>query len=137
VAGHSAAKLLRTQLDLALFPVCAAAHLERQRRSLALFPKPNVPASGFGRQVTLRDDVVSRAVQFLREPPHQKFAFNFPIVSRLVVHLPRGEILNAMDLLSRLSRGKPSSSISTEGLRITLKKHRKIPRMRRGSKTAA
>jgi len=46
-------------------------------------------------------------------------------------------MLNAMDLLSRISRSKPSSFISTEGVTITLKKDRKIPRMRHGSKTAA
>jgi hypothetical protein len=41
----------------------------------------------------------------------QKFAFNFPIVSRQIVHLHKVRILNAMDLLSRFSRTCPRPSL--------------------------
>src|SRR5881396_185389 len=95
-------ELSRAKPDLAFFPMRAAANFESKRCSFALFSKPNMPASGFGRQVTLRDWIMATALQFLRELLNQKFAFNFPIVSRPIPH--KAEILNATGLLSRFSR---------------------------------
>ena len=109
-------KLLWAELDLAFFPMRAAANFESKRCSFALFSKPNMSASGFGSQVTLRNWIMATALQFLRELLNQKFAFNFTIVSRPIPH--KAEILNATDLLSRISHSKPSSFISNEGVRI-------------------
>ena len=58
--------------------MCATANFESERRSFALFPKADMPASGFGGQVTLRDLIMATVLQFLRDLPNQKFAFNFP-----------------------------------------------------------
>ena len=63
-------------------------------------------AGRFGRQITLRYWIVPPALEVLRELLKQKFAFNFPIVSRLIVHLHKVRMLNAVDLLSRFSRSK-------------------------------
>src|SRR5436309_8757355 len=95
-------KLLWAELDLAFFPMRASPHFEGERCSFALFSKPNMSASGFGSQVTLRNWIMATALQFLRERLNQKFAFNFPIVSRPIPH--KAEILNATGLLSRFSR---------------------------------
>jgi hypothetical protein len=66
------------------------------------------------------------ALQLIRQLLKQKFAFNFPIVSRQIVHLHKVRMLNAMDLLSRFSRnigltlnfnGNQASSTSNERLR--------------------
>ena len=80
-------KLFWAKLDLTLFPVCAAAHFESERRGFALFPKPNMPTSGFGGQITLRDWIMATVFQLIRELLHQKFAFNFPVVSGQAVQL--------------------------------------------------
>src|SRR6516162_1091980 len=45
-----------------------------------------------------------RALQLVGQLPKQEFAFNFSIVSRLIVDLHKVRMLNAMDLLSRFSR---------------------------------
>jgi hypothetical protein len=78
-------ELFRAEPDLAFFPVRAATHLESQRRSFAFFSETDLSARRFCRQITLVDNVMPQAVQFLRELPDQKFAFNFPVVSRQIV----------------------------------------------------
>jgi hypothetical protein len=66
------------------------------------------------------------ALQLIGHLLKQKFAFNFPIVSRQIVHLHKVRMLNAMDLLSRFSRNiglilsfyaNQASSTSNERLR--------------------
>src|SRR6266478_305924 len=78
-------KLFRTEPDLAFFPVCAATHFKRKRCGFAFFAETNLPAGGFGRQITLRYRIVPPALEILRQLLNQKFAFNFPIVSRQIV----------------------------------------------------
>src|SRR5207247_335798 len=56
-------ELFWTQLDLALFPVCAAAHLEGQRRGLPFFAQTNLPACGLCCQITLCDDITPRTLR--------------------------------------------------------------------------
>ena len=97
-------ELFRTELDLAFFTMCAATDLESQRHSFAFFSETNLSACGFGRKITLLDNVMPRALQLIGQLSKQKFAFNFPIVSRPIVHLHKVRMLNAMDLLSRFSR---------------------------------
>src|SRR5437773_138245 len=90
-------KLLWAELDLAFFPMRASPHFEGERCSFALLSKPNMSASWFGRQVTLRDLIMTTVLQLIRDLLNQKFAFNFPIVHK-------AEIVNATGLLSRFSR---------------------------------
>jgi hypothetical protein len=52
----------------------------------------------------LIDNVAPRAIQLIRQPPKQKFAFNFPIVYCSSIFLHKVNMLNAMSLLSRFSR---------------------------------
>ena len=113
----------------------AAANFESKRRGFSFFAETNLSACRFGRQITLLNNVMPRPPQLIGQLSKQEFAFYFPIVLRPIADLHKVSMLNAMDLLSRLSRSKPSSSISKEGLRITLKKDRKIPRMHHRSKT--
>jgi hypothetical protein len=47
---------------------------------------------------------VTAALEVLRQQPKQKFAFNFTIVSRQIVHVHKVRMLNATDLVSRFSR---------------------------------
>jgi len=63
----------------------ASPHFEGERCSFALLSKPNMSASWFGRQVTLRDLIMTTVLQLIRDLLNQKFAFNFPIVSRPIV----------------------------------------------------
>ena len=102
--GPKCGELFRTELDLAFFTMCAATDLESQRHSFAFFSETNLSACGFGRKITLLDNVMPRALQLIGQLSKQKFAFNFPIVSRPIVHLHKVRMLNAMDLLSRFSR---------------------------------
>jgi len=88
--------------------MCAATHLESERRGFAFFTETNLSACRFGRQITLSYRIVTAALEVLRQQPKQKFAFNFPIVLRPIADLHKVSMLNAMDLLSRLSRIKPS-----------------------------
>ena len=80
-------ELFRTETDLAFFPVRAATDLESKRRSFAFFSDTHLSACRFCGQITLFDWPVAMALQFLRQLSNQKFAFNFTIVSRQVVHL--------------------------------------------------
>ena len=80
-------KLFWAELDLALFPVCPTANFESERRGFALFPKANMPASGLGGQITLRDLIMATVLQFIGQLPNQKFAFNFPVLCRATVLL--------------------------------------------------
>src|SRR5690242_1614076 len=99
-------KLFCAKLDLELFAMSATSYLKGQRCSLALFSKTDLSACRFCCQVTLRDWIMAAALQFLRQPLDQKFAFNFPILSRPIVHSHKAEILNATALVSRFSRGQ-------------------------------
>src|SRR2546430_17739661 len=111
-------ELFRTKPDLAFFPVRAATDLESERRGFSFLAETNLSACRVGRQITLLNNVMPRALELIGRLLKQKFAFNFPIVSRLVVDSHKVRILNAMDLLSRISHSKPSSFISNEGVRI-------------------
>src|SRR5206468_1713144 len=71
------------------------------------FTETNLSACRFGRQITLSYRIVAAALEVLWQQPNQKFAFNFPIVPRLVVDSHKMSMLNAMDLLSRFSRTRP------------------------------
>jgi len=97
-------ELFRAESDLAFFPVYASAHFESERCSFAFFTETDLSAGGFGRQITLRYRIVPPVLEFLRQQPNQKFAFNFPIVSRPIADLHKVSMLNAIDLLSRFSR---------------------------------
>src|SRR5438270_8115873 len=54
-----------TEPDLAFFPVRAATDLESERHSFAFFAETNLSACGFGRQITLFNDVMARALQLI------------------------------------------------------------------------
>jgi hypothetical protein len=94
-------ELFWAEPDLAFFAVSTATHLESQRCSRAFFAEPDLSARGFTRQVTLINNVAPRAIQLIRQPPKQKFAFNFPIICRPSIFLHKTNMLNAMSLLSR------------------------------------
>jgi hypothetical protein len=97
-------KLLWAEPDLAFFPVSTPAYLESQRCSRAFFAETDLSTCGFTRQITLIDNVAPRAIQLIRQPPKQKFAFNFPIICCSSIFLHKINMLNAMTLLSRFSR---------------------------------
>ena len=97
-------ELFWAEPDLAFFPVTTAAHLESQRCGRAFFAETDLSACGLTRQITLIDNVAPRAIQLIRQPPKQKFAFNFPIVYCSSIFLHKVNMLNAMSLLSRFSR---------------------------------
>jgi hypothetical protein len=84
--------------------VRAAAYFESQRCGLAFLAKTDLSACGFTRQVTLLDNVTTRAPQFVGQPLKQKFAFDFPIVYCPSIFLHNANMLNATSLLSRFSR---------------------------------
>jgi hypothetical protein len=97
-------ELFWTEPDLAFFAVSTTAHLESQRCSRAFFAETDLSACGFTRQITLIDNVAPRAIQLIRQPPKQKFAFNFPIICCSRIFLHKANMLNATSLLSRFSR---------------------------------
>ena len=97
-------ELFWAEPDLAFFPVCTAAHLESQRCGRAFFAQTDLSACGLTRQITLIDNVAPRAIQPIRQPSKQKFAFNFSIVCCSTIFLHKVNMLNAMSLLSRFSR---------------------------------
>src|SRR5436190_5461070 len=73
-------ELFWAELDLTLFPMCAAAHLESQRRGLPFFAKTHMSAPGFCRQITLCDEVTPRALDLVRQPPDQILPFDLAAV---------------------------------------------------------
>jgi len=88
--------LFWAQPDLAFFPVTAPADLESQRCGRAFFAETDLSACGLTRQITLIDNVAPRAIQLIRQPSKQKFAFNFPIVCCPSIFLHKANMLNAM-----------------------------------------
>jgi len=56
----------------------------------------------------LIENIAPRAQQVIRQPFKQKFAFNFPIVSRWTVAWHKANMLNAMSPLSRFHALKKS-----------------------------
>jgi hypothetical protein len=84
-SGPKLGELFPTEPDLAFFPMCAATDLESERRCFAFLAETNLSARRFCRQITLVDNVMPPALQLIRQLLQQKFAFNFPIVSRQIV----------------------------------------------------
>jgi hypothetical protein len=99
-------ELFWTKPDLAFFPMSTPPHLESQRCSRAFFAETDLSAGGFTRQVTLVYNIASRAIQLVRQPPKQKFAFNFPIICGASILWHKANMLNAMSLLSRFSQSE-------------------------------
>jgi len=89
-------ELFRAELDLPLFPVRAATHLESQGRGFALLAETHMSAPGFRSQITLRNKTTSRLLQLLRQPFQQKLAFDLAAAGLSPVHLHKIKMLNAI-----------------------------------------
>jgi len=70
-------KLCLTQTNLAFFARRSPSYLERQKSGIALFPKTNVPSPSFVREITLGNPEMTRAQNFNRQMPNQKFSLDF------------------------------------------------------------
>src|SRR5439155_24969839 len=105
-------ELFRAQFDFAFFAVSAPTDLERQRRATACLSEADLSAGRFACQITLLDNKTSRPFQVIRRPFDQKFSFNFAIVSRSIDPSHELNILDAVGVVSRLSRRQRSNELS-------------------------
>src|SRR6266496_3043631 len=96
--GPKRGELFWAELDLALLPVCTAAHLESQRRGFPFFAETNLPACGLCCQITLCDDIAPRTLKFFRQQFKQKLALDFPAVWKSLLHWCEVRMLTTINL---------------------------------------
>ena len=103
--GPKRGELFGAEFDFAFFPGCASAYFECQRRGFAFFAHAHLPACRLRCQITLRDDVTSRTLEFFRQPLKQIFAFDFATVWHFRLHSRKVRMLLAITVPVAVAAG--------------------------------